>query len=211
MNSTVNQMINMRYHTFIILALCSFSCLEKPKSESRKINSELLKKVDAVHQQMMKQGNISDEEREAIQGLAALVSGNGIKDPSDPSSEYYAISFGEVEQIPIYPGCENLDKDKQRQCFVDQLNQFINSEFNRGIFEKLDLSGSQQIDVFVFIDKQGYPSALKVRDTFIELQAEALRVLNKIPRMTPARENNKPVAVQYPDGDIPHQIRFEID
>lgn len=204
-------MKSISYKILFLLVLGCISCLEKPQLDARKTNSDLLKKVDAVHRQMMKQGNISDEEKAAIRSLAALVSGNGIKDPSDPSSEYYAISFREVEQIPIYPGCENLDKDQQRQCFIDQLNQFITSEFNRDIFEKLGLSGSQQIDVFVFIDKQGYPSALKVRDTFIELQAEALRVLNKIPRMTPARENNEPVAVQYPDGDIPHQIRFEID
>lgn len=159
----------------------------------------------------MQQGNISDEERAAIRGLAKLVEGEGIKSPTDPKSKYYAISFDETDQIPVYPGCENQPKEELQQCFSDQLNQFINTEFNRDVFKQLGLSGKQQIDVFVYIDKQGYPSALKVQDTFIEIQAESIRVLNKIPRMIPAMKGNKAVATVFPSVDTPYQVIFQLD
>ncbi|MEO9870951.1 energy transducer TonB [Maribacter dokdonensis] len=199
------------FSTVLITFILCFSCTQNQKLGNRELNSELLQKIDAVHQQMMKQGNISEEEKEAIRSLAAMVAGKGIENPYDSSSANYLNSFGEVDIIPTYLGCENESKDEQLQCFINRITKFINAEFNMDVAKKLKLTGTQEIDVFVKIDKNGYPSALKVRDTFVELQAEAVRVLNKIPRMTPASKNGEKVDVVYPDRDIPHTIILEMN
>ena len=185
---------------FIIISLCSSSCTKNTLNEDR---SPLLIKIDAVHRQMMKQGNISMKEEEAIRALAALLPKETIEDPRGNSN---FISYNEIEIKPIYSGCENLNIEEQHQCFLNKLDVFIKSEFNNEVIESLNLSGKQEIDIFIKIDKYGYPTAFKVRGTLVELQAESGRTLNKIPRFIPGLKDGQNIDVIFPDFDTPYTI-----
>ncbi len=168
------------------------SCGQDAQS-SGKSQSELINKVNAVQQQMMKQGNISEEERQAILSLASLVRNDEDFVNSEDMKE--ALQFDAVENVPVYPGCEELTKDALNQCFLEQVNKHVIAEFNKDIARKLGISQSKTVEVFFMIDKNGELSNLKVRDANVSIQAEAGRVIKLLPKMKPGTQNGEPVDV----------------
>ena len=39
------------------------------------------------------------------------------------------VPFAIIEDVPIYPGCENVPKSKRRDCFQEQINKHIRRNF----------------------------------------------------------------------------------
>lgn len=180
-------------HTIIVsLILLMISCDQKNTS-LKNSDSELLQRITAVQQQMQQQGNISEKEKRAILSLVSLVSSDGMVDPLNKNS----LAFNEVEIAPVFPGCEEFTKEKSKQCFTERVTEFVNAEFDINIAKSLNLSGAQKIEVFFVINDKGILSNLKVRDTNLELQAEAVRVIRKIPHMIPASHHGNNVSVIY--------------
>ena len=58
----------------------------------------------------------------------------------------------------------------------------------------VDIKG-KEVEAFFIIDKNGNRTGMKVRDAEVNIQAEILRVLRKIPIMKPAVHNGKSVSV----------------
>ncbi|MGF1556108.1 energy transducer TonB [Paucihalobacter sp.] len=103
-----------------------------------------------------------------------------------------------VHKVPLFPGCEkSLTNEDSKKCFSDKLGKLIQRHFNTGIAEEYGLSGKQNIGVQFKIDTNGNVTEIKTRAPHPELEKEARRVLNKIPKMQPGEQNNKPVNVQY--------------
>ena len=189
MYNTLNLRKERRHQALIIFALTFFilftiSC-GKESQTSGKSESELINKVNAVQQQIMKQGNISEEEELAILSLASLVSHNdGFQNSSGD-----VILFKDVENAPIYNGCEGLSEDEIKKCFNESIIKFIKQEFNLSIANALDISEPQEVAVFFIIDENGNLSKIKIRDAELTIQGEIGRVLRKIPRMKPATQD----------------------
>ena len=106
--------------------------------------------------------------------------------------------FIRVEQVPIYPGCENkkTNEDK-RKCMSDKITQLVQKKFNTGLGSELGLTGKQTIRTQFKIDKTGRVTDINVRGTHPELEDEAKRVINNIPEMTPGKQHDKNVGVIY--------------
>jgi protein TonB len=102
-----------------------------------------------------------------------------------------------IEDAPIFPGCEDLDKEASKQCFTKEISKFVNRKFNTGLAETLNTQGKQKIWVEFMIDKTGTVTDIKARSPFKKLEKEAIRVVRKLPKMTPGRQRNKPVNVKY--------------
>lgn len=108
------------------------------------------------------------------------------------------VIFERIEQVPIYPGCENkkTNEDK-RKCMSDKITQLIQRKFNTNLGGELGLSGKQVIRTQFKIDKTGHVIDVKVRGTHPDLENEAERVINTIPEMTPGKQRDKNVGVIY--------------
>ncbi len=124
----------------------------------------------------------------------------------DPSSiddteftEEIIVKFVEVEQVPIYPGCEKYIKDNEdlRKCMSDKINKLVRKKFNGGIASEYGLSGVQRIYVEFQVDKQGEVKDIQTRAPHPKLEEEAKRVVDKIPSMEPGKQRNEPVGVRY--------------
>jgi len=103
-----------------------------------------------------------------------------------------------VEQVPIYPGCEGLSNNKDRlDCMSGKLKKLISRKFDTDIVDELGLSKRQRIYVNFRIDKSGQIQDIQARSPHSRLQKEAIKVANKIPQMTPAKQSNKNVDVMY--------------
>lgn len=116
------------------------------------------------------------------------------EEPEEP----IIVDFVRVEQVPIYPGCENeKTNDDKRKCMSDKITKLVQKQFNANLANDLGLTGRQTILTQFKIDNTGHVTDIKSRAPHPELQEEAKRVINKIPEMKPGQQRNKPVGVIY--------------
>ena len=175
---------------FTIVFMC-FSCNEAPSSTS-KTDSELIMKINAVQEQIMVQGNIAENEEQALLSLCSIISHNDGLANYDSNSR---MVLKDVELAPIYNGCEELSIQETRECFNNKISTFVEQEFNLSLSKVLNLSEPKHVDAFFIIDENGKVTGMKVRDAEVTIQAEVLRVLRKMPEMKPALHNGKPISV----------------
>jgi bla regulator protein blaR1 len=106
------------------------------------------------------------------------------------------VPFAEIEQVPIYPGCE--DAQNQKSCFSGKLITLISQKFNVKLPENLGLTpGNKRIFVLFTIDKTGKVVNIRARAPHKKLEEEAIRVINLIPKLKPGFDKGKAVAVKY--------------
>ncbi len=113
--------------------------------------------------------------------------------------------FG-VQNVPRFPGCENLNNDEALVCFTKKISRFVNRKFNRDLAPELGLEGRQNIYVQFVIDKNGEVADILTKAPHVALEKEAQRIIEKLPKMTPGMQRNRPVPVKY---TLP--IRFVVE
>ena len=108
------------------------------------------------------------------------------------------VSYEFIEIVPVYPGCEKYTtNDKRKKCMSEKITKLINKKFNTGLGVEYNLSGRQKISTQFTIDKNGNVTNIEVRAPHAGLEAEAKRVINKIPHMQPGLQSKVPVGVIY--------------
>ena len=154
--------------------------------------SELIMKINAVQQQVMAQGNITEDEEQAMLSLCSIMSRDDGLANYNPDNR---MILKDVEIAPVYNGCKELSEEEIRKCFNNKISKFIKQEFNLNISRDLNLSEQKQVEAFFIINENGNLTGMKVRNSELTIQAEILRVLRKVPVMKPAIHNGNSVAV----------------
>ena len=117
---------------------------------------------------------------------------------TDTTQEELPIPFAVVEQVPIFPGCEDLATNKeQKECMSKKITEFININFNTGLGKELGITGLNRIYVMFKVSKDGEVTSVKSRAPHPDLGAEAERVVNILPDMAPAVHDGEEVAILY--------------
>ncbi|WP_394747526.1 energy transducer TonB [Spongiimicrobium salis] len=176
-----------------LFCLLCISCQQNPGT-SQNTESELIKRINAVQNQMAKQGNISEAEKMALKSLASIVAPD--ENYSSQEDLKDAILFDEVDAIPVYLGCEELSQEESKQCFTDSFNSLIASEFNMDIPNRLEIKGPQSVEVFFMVNKDGTVSHRKVREPNVVILAEIVRVLKLMPKLKPGMQDGEIVNVR---------------
>ncbi|MDG1793553.1 MAG: hypothetical protein P8H44_03270 [Flavobacteriaceae bacterium] len=181
---------SMVVSTLIIVLLC-FTCKEESTS-LKKTESDLITKINAVQEQVMAQGNMTEVEEQALLSLCSIVShDDGLATYTTENS----MILKEVEIAPVYNGCEELSKEETRACFNNEVSTFIKRKFNLSVSKDLNLSEPKMVEAFFIINENGNLTGMKVRNSEVTVQAEILRVLRKMPVMKPATHNGENVSV----------------
>tara|TARA_R110002167_G_scaffold128508_2_gene310836 strand:+ start:698 stop:2362 length:1665 start_codon:yes stop_codon:yes gene_type:complete len=108
----------------------------------------------------------------------------------DPST----IAFGWVDEVPVFPGCEN-DADL-RNCFQQSIQKHISKNFNYP--QEAQEKGIQgRVNIMFMIAEDGAITDVKMRGPDKLLEAEAERIIAKLPRMQPGKQGGKPVKVPF--------------
>lgn len=182
---------NLMLVSSILVLLLSVSCKEKSDS-LKNTESDLITKINAVQEQVMAQGNMTEIEEQALLSLCSIVS-------QDDGMAIYtsdnSVLLKDVQIAPVYDGCENLSIAETRECFDNKISTFIKREFNLSVSKDLNLSEPKLVEAFFIINENGNLTGMKVRDSEVTVQAEILRVLRKMPVMKPATHNGKTVSV----------------
>jgi protein TonB len=107
------------------------------------------------------------------------------------------VPFAIIEDVPVYPGCKG-NKDELRACLQEQITKHVNKNFNSELASDLGLPpGVKRIFVMFKIDKDGSITDVQARAPHVRLQEEAVRVVKKLPKMTPGKQRGRQVGVKY--------------
>ncbi|MGO1585545.1 MAG: M56 family metallopeptidase, partial [Mesonia sp.] len=118
--------------------------------------------------------------------------------PPPTASSEVGIPFTAIELVPAYPGCDqSLSNDEIKKCTSDKIKVFVNANFNTDLGKKLDLEGVNRVYVRFTIGKDGIIKDVQARAPHPELQKEAERVVNSLPKMQPGMQDGKAVNVLY--------------
>ena len=108
------------------------------------------------------------------------------------------VPFAVIEDVPVFPGCEGVAKNKRLDCFMEQMAKHIKK--NQQYPERAMEDGVQgRVSVLFVIDKDGGISNVQVRGPKGGelLEKEAKRVIEKLPKFKPGMQRGKPVKVKY--------------
>ena len=115
-------------------------------------------------------------------------------DVVDPIDEDFNIY--NVEKVPVFPGCEKYTKREDlTKCMSEKIAKLVRRKFNTDIAADNGLSGKQRIHVQFTIGANGEVIDIKSRAPHPRLEDEAMRVIKKIPKMTPGYMAVTPVPI----------------
>ncbi len=102
------------------------------------------------------------------------------------------VPFAIIDEAPIFPGCENIPKEKTKDCFQEKLQAHIRKNFT---YPEAALDAGDQGKVFIdfIIEKDGTVTITNTKAPYSTLETEAKRIIYKLPKMYPAKQNGKPV------------------
>ena len=119
-------------------------------------------------------------------------------DVIEKKQENIEVPFALIDELPIYPGCENItEREELKKCTVDGISKFILNEFGKKLPKNLDLLPRQKIPAMFKISKTGDVEAVRAMSAHPELEKEAIRVLKLLPKMTPGKHKGKTVVAAY--------------
>ncbi len=108
------------------------------------------------------------------------------------------VPFAVIENVPIYPGCENAGNNAaKKQCMSEKVQKFVQKKFDTELANDLGLEGRQRISVQFKIDRQGNVVDVRARAPHPRLEQEAIRVVKSLPKMVPGKQRGKAVGVLY--------------
>ncbi|GAB5401721.1 MAG: hypothetical protein Aureis2KO_33060 [Aureisphaera sp.] len=108
------------------------------------------------------------------------------------------VPFAVIENVPVYPGCENAgNNEAKKKCMSDKVQKFVQKKFDTELANDLGLEGRQRISVQFKIDRNGNIVNVRARAPHPRLEQEAIKVVKALPKMTPGRQRGKAVGVLY--------------
>ena len=198
-------------YLLLLPAICAMliytACSNEPKTEETPIvqqsDSEVMNKINELAEAIMKKGEMTPEEEKALKLLTT---------EAQPGDKVYtsvqeylnetegegdmSVAFSEIERVPTYPGCSG-DNETLKKCFTERISAFVGENFNTKLGKDLGLTGIQRIVVKFKIDKSGNIVRATAKAPKPELEAEALRIIEKLPQMQPGEQNGEKVGVLY--------------
>ncbi len=116
------------------------------------------------------------------------------------------VPFAIIVDVPIYPGCEGVAKEDRRKCFQQKIVKHVKDNFRYpAIAQDLGISG--KVFMQFVIDKDGSIVDIVIaRSPDDNLGKEAMRIISKLPKMTPGKQRGRAVRVPF---SIPITFRLQ--
>ncbi|MCI2229364.1 energy transducer TonB [Polaribacter sp. MSW13] len=117
------------------------------------------------------------------------------------------VPFVNIEDAPVFKGCEGLSREENKICFDKKMKQFVQRNFDAELGNELGLNtGIYKIQTQFIIDKEGNVIDVKIRAPHVRLKKETQNLIEKLPKFTPGKQRAIPVKVRY---TLP--ISFRVD
>lgn len=107
------------------------------------------------------------------------------------------VPFAVIEEAPIYPGCKGT-KAQRKQCLQDKIKLHVGKTFNVDLVQDLGLvAGKKKVYVLFKINHKGNVTDVRARGPHKRLEKEAIRVVQLLPKMIPAKQRGRSVGITY--------------
>lgn len=118
--------------------------------------------------------------------------------PESSDTEINEVPFAIVEDVPVFPGCEEVARNKKLECFQKKLNEHIVKNFNYPK-EARNKKIQGRVAVLFLINNNGNIEIIstKAPEGCELLEAEAMRIISLLPKMEPGKFRGKAVSVKY--------------
>ena len=128
--------------------------------------------------------------------------------PPPPPAPKVEEIFKVVEQMPMFPGCENSggSNDEMQACATKKMLEYIYGNIKYPAIARENGVEGTAVITFV-VEKDGKITDAKiVRDPGAQTGSEALRVVQTFPKWTPGKQRGQPVRVQF---NLPVKFKLE--
>ncbi|HZJ20467.1 MAG TPA: M56 family metallopeptidase [Pricia sp.] len=123
------------------------------------------------------------------------------------------IPFADVENVPVFPGCE--DAADRRACFQEKIQRHISKNF-RYPQEAQEQGIQGRVNIMFLIDFEGNITSIAKRGPDKSLEDESVRIISKLPQMKPGSHQGKnvnvpfsiPITFKLQGGEDPNKIGF---
>lgn len=108
------------------------------------------------------------------------------------------IPFAVVEEVPMFKGCEGVDKSAQFDCFQKEMTNHIKLHFTYPK-EAMENNIQGRVQVEYLIDEIGNVEVYRVKgpENAQPLEEEARRIIKLLPQFTPGKQSGKAIAVRH--------------
>lgn len=104
------------------------------------------------------------------------------------------VPFAVIDEAPVFPGCEGASDLKK--CFIEKTKNHIRKHFNYPA--KAKTQGIQgRVAIMFTIARDGTIKNIRKRGPHELLEAEAVRIIKRLPKMKPGRHNGNAVSVPF--------------
>ena len=104
------------------------------------------------------------------------------------------VPFAVIENVPVFPGCEK--ESNKRACFNKMMQKHISKNFRYPeIAQEMGVQG--RVNIMFVIQKDGSIGNVRMRGPDKNLEKEAARIIEKLPRMTPGKQRGRAVRVPF--------------
>ena len=124
------------------------------------------------------------------------INNKGCPEPEAPAQT--EVPFAIVDQVPSFPSCQNRfnSNEKLKECFNKQMQKHISRNFKYPeISQEMGIQG--RVFVTFIIDEYGEVKNIRTRGPDQNLQNEAYRIIQKLPKMQPGKHRGIAVSVPY--------------
>ncbi len=110
--------------------------------------------------------------------------------------EEITVPFAVIEDIPVFPGCEQGSDDAKRACFQQKIQEHVVKNFR---YPPIALEMGIQGKVYVqfVINTDGHVTNIRTRGPDKLLEQEAERIIALLPKMMPGKQRGRAVKVPY--------------
>lgn len=114
----------------------------------------------------------------------------GVQEKEDP------IPFYVVEEKPKFMACEDVSKEKETECFKEQLDKHVIRYFYYPK-EAIDKGIEGRVIVSFQINPNGSVTIRDIRGSNKLLEVAAKEIFEKLPTFIPGKQRGKPVPVTF--------------
>lgn len=112
------------------------------------------------------------------------------------------IHSQEKESVPfviadVPPQFIDLNKETLQHLFNNKISDFFNKNFNNSVAKNLGLTGTQRVIISFKILVNGDVEVISIKAPHINLENEAIRVVQKLPKMIPGMYKGEFVDIKY--------------
>lgn len=121
----------------------------------------------------------------------------------DSNETTIQVPFAAIDEVPVYPGCE--DASNSKACFMEQIQKHVRKNFKYP--EKAVAQGIEgRVNAIFVIGADGRISDVNTKGPHTLLEDEVQRIILRLPKMEPGRHEGRPVDVPF---SIPVVFRLD--